>query len=114
MGTNYYVVGHSCGEVCKYCHQPIEINDICYHLGKLSCGWRFIFQSLDDIKSFADWKDFIQKNGYKIKTEDGEYINLDYLTDLINNRQDGQSHINVDNKAYLSVDGYDFTDCTFY
>lgn len=46
MGTNYYVIN----------------KEKKYHIGKQSCGWKFLFEARKSVRSIDDMKHFIGSN----------------------------------------------------
>ena len=53
MGTNYYLRR----DFCPCCGQPRDEK----HIGKQSCGWRFLAHAYDGIKTFDDYCLFLRE-----------------------------------------------------
>lgn len=110
MGTNIYAIYNECPQCKRY-------NEI--HFGKWSVGWKFCFQSHDEItfvvkhagnvsivtnesktmsiKSVSDWRDFIISSGARLQNEYGEPV--DFEKEIakiaeINQLPDRLSHLN--------------------
>lgn len=78
MGTNYYADNGT--------HR--------LHVGKSSCGWTFSFQGYSrengdtcNIKSFKEWKVYIQATNSKIFNEYDEEVDLKWFLELISEKQ---------------------------
>lgn len=108
MGTNYYAMKKE---------KPYQGMSI--HLGKSSCGWLFLFREHDDIKSFPQFKSWLESHvatgEYVLMNEYGEEISVSDLLDLIETKQnDKYCRGNPDNfENCRNVDGYRFVDCDF-
>lgn len=70
MGTNFYLYREN--------KEPL-------HLGKQSCGWRFLFHKTDEIQNFNDFKEIL-KIGY-IMDEYKQIWSIEDLLKLIKGRQ---------------------------
>lgn len=98
MGTNFYLYFYS--------DKPEDMVPL--HLGKQSCGWRFLFHKSKHIKNFQDFKDLIQKGC--IMDEYEQIWSSDDLLKLIKSRQyDKQSP----DSQVEHIDGCDFLDGDF-
>ena len=103
MGTNYYAV--------KKKPRIVKVYDE-IHLGKSSCGWKFVFQEQEQYHNFEEFKDFIlNSKEYIIKDEYGRKIKPQELLDLI---EEKQKENNPDDFTYnKNVNGYRFDDRDF-
>ena len=54
MGTNYYLYYN----VCECCGRQDSI-----HIGKSSCGWRFLFHWHPNIRNVKEYKDAMKQEG---------------------------------------------------
>lgn len=97
MGTNYYLET----DFCKGCGKPKKV----IHIGKSSCGWKFLFQRQEGLTTINDVKRLIQKG--IIRDEYGETISTAQFLDLVESKQKEQHH------QGFSVGGYDFIDGDF-
>lgn len=98
MGTNYYLRSN----VCIHCGHFKEI-----HLGKCSCGWRFLFHKCEEIKNISDVQFLVLRN--KIYNEYGDYISTNEFWDIVKSHQNEQQ-----NTEYCeTIDGYDFYEGDF-
>jgi len=104
MGMNYYVKL----DECKHCGRFEEI-----HLGKASCGWKFLFQlngkkyysSIDELKEWLKGKEIIN--------EDDELVSHEEFWGVVAKKQlELLSHQYYDT-GYEVIDGYEFWDCEF-
>lgn len=89
MGTNYYTTSNQ-------------------HIGKLSCGWKFLFMYYDFINSINDLKNFLRKN--EIVDEYGKHFTFEEFWEKIESRQKNIPHIG---EFYLNIDNYDFLTVEF-
>jgi hypothetical protein len=92
MGTNYYIIKN----YCSHCNRGDHVN----HLGKQSLGWKFLFQSDNDINSFNEWISIIKKHGYKIQDEYKQIIDLPDFISMVNKNQDGLSSCEYNGEKY--------------
>lgn len=98
MGTNYYL--HT--DFCKCCGKPKKE----VHLGKSSCGWKFLFHKSRQMFDFDSFCKFIEKG--IIYDEYGNKCSSDDLLHLISIKQDEKHNPQSEN-----IDGYDFLDIDF-
>lgn len=96
MGTNFYLTTWCphCGDVKRK------------HLGKSSCGWKFLFHKYKDIKNYEDFKEIIQTGD--ICDEYGELWSAEDLIDLIESKQNEEADVYGEN-----INGYIFIDNDF-
>lgn len=110
MGTNYYAV-----KIKPSVEEPI-------HIGKLSYGWRFLFQEQEDTwrdvpviwhsyPQVIDWlkKYTVDDPQYVIINEYDEIIDLQEFVDLVESKQS----IKDDDTWSKIVDGYRFEERWF-
>ena len=109
MGTNYYL--HY--DVCDHCDRYKEL-----HIGKNSCGWKFVLRSyeFEGLFTWDKWLDFLRTEtdlGSKIINENGlEYSLIDFV-DMVQNKQfEKKSHLFTDDD-YLDVRGFNFSKTEF-
>lgn len=108
MGTNYYAMKKE---------KPYQGMSI--HLGKSSCGWLFCFREHDDIKSFPQFKSWLESHvatgEYTLINDYEDEISIEELLDLIETKQnDEHCRDNPYNfEDCRNVDGYRFVDCDF-
>ncbi|MBU2233142.1 MAG: hypothetical protein KKG69_17900 [Alphaproteobacteria bacterium] len=111
MGTNYYTES---APKCPTCgHQESDL-----HIGKSSSGWKFIFMphTSRGLTSWAKWKDYLKDR--VIRDEYGDVVSLDWLSDLIDSKQDGIDHRTATAQqwgpyprtGYMDDDGYRFSE----
>ena len=109
MGTNYYAVKK----------KPTIAEPL--HIGKSSCGWKFLFQEVNKYNSFDDnleihtfeqWKEFLETNNeIVILNEYDEEVSVKKFLELV---EEKQKEKNKDNFADCkNVNGYRFTDRDF-
>ena len=109
MSTNYYLVKN----------RP-SINSR-LHIGKSSCGWRFLFHKPSlwecgrPLNTFEQWRDFLKETTeagtHVIINEYDEIVSYDWLMELIENKQKENRH---DMFEYCdNVNGYRFRDGDF-
>lgn len=110
MGTNYYAVKKK-----PTIREPL-------HIGKNSCGWKFLFQEINkyndfddnlEIHTFQQWKDFLENNkDIVILNEYDEEISVKDFLQMVKEKQKNN---NPDNFNYnvKNVDGYKFSDNDF-
>ena len=104
MGTNYYAISNK---------PTVHHNKI--HIGKASCGWRFLLHYCDEFKSMNELKDFFDKH-----VRSGEYVIMDEYEDVISPDdmlgyiEQKQQDTNVDDFKYaMNIDGYRFSEGEF-
>lgn len=98
MGTNYYLEK----DFCPCCGKAREY----VHLGKSSCGWKFLFHKTEEVYDYDSFCKFI-RNGI-IYDEYGSKHSIDYLLNLINNKQNEKS-----DRHCIEIDRYDFLEGEF-
>ena len=109
MGTNYYAVKK----------KPTIVEPL--HIGKSSCGWKFLFHEVNKYNSFDDdleihtfeqWKEFLETNDeIVILDEYDREVPVKEFLELIEEKQKENNVKNfVDCK---NVNGYRFTDGDF-
>ena len=112
MGTNYYAIEKKPSLYKK----PI-------HIGKSSCGWKFLFRGYQDynledfacdyrgsttinINSIDEWKDYLKSDKVIILDEYDQEISYDDFFKLV---EDKQSEHNKDDFKYTAnINGYRF------
>lgn len=99
MGTNYYARYSPC-PTCGRC--SVE-----KHIGKASCGWKFLLQSHPDISSWEDWKKELSDSKVQIFDEYNEKISTEKLFELVDSKQNDDSH--ESDHCWKDTDGYDLT-----
>lgn len=104
MGTNYYHHRY----VCPTCGK----SDV-EHIGKSSGGWAFSFHGTEQIRSWADWQEVLQRGG-SIVNEYGEALTLDEFCELVEAKR---SELRVPYSGYkdewLDAEGNAFTEGDF-
>lgn len=113
MGTNYYAI-----KAKPTIQKPI-------HIGKYSCGWKFLFASHNDpwneppivwntYNQVVQWlKDNVELGGdYIIHDEYDEYISVKDFLKMVEEAQENDNQDNFDNCR--NVDGYRFIDGDFW
>ena len=110
MGTNYYAVPK----------KPTVANAL--HIGKSSCGWKFLFQEVNkyncefdeelEIHTYEQWEKFLKENkDIVILDEYDKEISVNEFLELVNKKQLEE---NKDDFAYAkNINGYRFTDRDF-
>jgi hypothetical protein len=102
MGTNYYARYSPC-PTCGRCSAE-------KHIGKLSAGWRFLFQAHRDISSYSEWKDEFDKKGIEIYDEYNDKVPPDDFKKMIEmNYENPRMEAHAGEGFYIDSDGYDFT-----
>ena len=111
MGTNYYAVAK----------KPSVMKPI--HIGKSSCGWRFVFHCVpgyfnnisgEPLDSYSRWIRFLQKytedNTIVVVNEYDEEITLDQFIELVQRKQlENNKEDEEDFGCFINeVDGYLF------
>lgn len=93
------------------------------HIGKSSCGWKFLFYEVNkgfcefdselEIHTFKDWKNYLlNTDNIIILDEYDEEIKAEKLLELI---EEKQKISNKDDFIYSkNVEGYRFTNSEFY
>lgn len=106
MGTNYYAVRK----------KPTITEPL--HIGKSSCGWKFLFHEVNkyncefdgelEIHTFEQWKEFLENNDEIVILD--EYDREISVEDFFRLVEKKQKENNVDNFSYCkNVNGYRFT-----
>lgn len=110
MGTNYYAVKK----------KPTIASPL--HIGKSSCGWKFLFHEVNkydceydyglEIHTYNQWKEYLENNkDIVILNEYDEEVSVDDFLKLV---EDKQKENNKEDFTYdKNVDGYRFTSGTF-
>lgn len=75
MGTNYYAEMSIHGV-------PINL-----HIGKSSVGWKFLFAEYSNLRSWADWLEFLTLDDVKIVDEYGQSVEVDDLARVVRHAQ---------------------------
>lgn len=128
MGTNYYIRYN----VCEKCHRSNEL-----HIGKSSVGWSFSFHAVSEyidmsvldpkhalidsgeelleIKSYTQWKEFIDKYVSLYKTayiynEYDEMVSPLELYKLVEKKREGKRHFDFVKYDMYSSPDLDFLD----
>ena len=112
MGTNYYAIMAK-----PTIKKPI-------HIGKYSCGWRFLFEAHNDTwdEPPVVWNTYnqvmkwlhenVEKGDFLIHDEYDHFISLKDFTKMV---EEAQSNDNPENFEYCrNVDGYRFADGEFW
>lgn len=136
MGTNYYVKRNKPADLTKFCKEfnndwdsfytrIKEIEDEEIHLGKSSCGWRFLFHDCLQFHNYPEFEVFINSIGkegpwkdYHIEDEYGDTVTASYLLDLIATKQNEPFRNGDGSPAQYEQfavvrDGYRFSDADF-
>lgn len=108
MGTNYYAVKKK-----PTIREPL-------HIGKSSCGWRFLFHEVNkyndfdenlEIHTFKQWKDFLENNNeIVILNEYDEEISVKDFLQMVKEKQENKDNFDYNVK---NVNGYRFCDRDF-
>jgi len=77
MGTNYYVET----EACECCGNKPEL----FHIGKSSAGWTFSFHATDRLRSWMQWKEYLQDK--IIVDECGANVELKEFIELVESKK---------------------------
>ena len=106
MGTNYYAV-----------RRKPSLYGRAIHIGKNSCGWKFLFRDCDEFHTYPQFKRWLDEevpNEYVLFNEYNEEITKEELLDLIEYQQKENKN-NEENFAYgvKNIDGYRFSDRDF-
>ena len=81
------------------------------HIGKTSCGWKFIFNGNDmKFDSINDFKDFLK--GFEITSEYGNSYSFEEFWEIVDNRQDFNSFDNDYITNFTSLADYLFSKST--
>jgi len=105
MGTNYYLRKG----VCEHCNQFTEE----IHIGKSSCGWKFLF-STDLGASKEEVFDAMLDSNLPIYNEYGDKVTSSHLINLIISKQEDKSHTKTNPNYYLEDgEGFDFSEREF-
>ena len=110
MGTNYYAVPK----------KPTIANAL--HIGKSSCGWKFLFHEVNkgwcsfdnelELHTYEQWKHYLENNeDIVILNEYDEEVSVRSFLKMVNKKQ---LEKNIDNFTHCkNVNGYRFTDRDF-
>jgi hypothetical protein len=103
MGTNFYQES----EPCKCCGAVKEKK----HIGKSSAGWAFVFAAYEENTpvTFQEWKEELQKDGYKIYDEYGkEYSTQEFLerVESFQAHAEESKRLDVNSDVYYDRKGY--------
>ena len=111
MGTNYYAVP-----------KKSTISNA-LHIGKSSCGWKFLFHEVNkytcefdnelEIHTYEQWKHYLENNkeDIVILNEYDEEVSVRSFLRMVNKKQLEE---NIDNFTYCkNVNGYRFSDSDF-
>lgn len=103
MGTNYYAI--------KKKPRIVKVYDS-IHIGKSSAGWKFLFHTQKEYKTFDEFKNWIlTQDEYIFKDEYSNKIEPITLLELI---QIAQKQDNKEDFVYnKNVNGYRFSDDDF-
>lgn len=103
MGTNYYAI--------KKKPRIVRVYDS-IHIGKSSAGWKFLFHTQKEYKTFEEFKNWIlTQDEYIFKDEYSNKIEPITLLELI---QIAQKQDNKEDFVYnKNVNGYRFSDDDF-
>lgn len=107
MGTNYYAV-----------EKKFAIHRNIIHIGKSSCGWKFLFQGYQDyeleynkphinINSLENWKEFLSNKEYGILDEYDREISYEDFFELVEEKQKEENKENF--KYDANINGYRFS-----
>lgn len=99
MGTNFFLRIDYCPH-CNRCKEEI-------HLGKNSCGWKFLFRKSKNIRDYKSFCEFCKKG--QIFDEYGREISYDDMLEIVN-KPEGKCKHHSDCEI---IDGYDFIGCDF-
>ena len=99
MGTNYYLHYNNC-EQCN-------ITDI-IHIGKCSCGWKFLFRWYYNIQNIEEYKQIMNQKGSCIIDEYDRIISYEDFWSMVEQKQNEQPHT-----EFLNINGYDFVNADF-
>jgi hypothetical protein len=111
MGTNYYLEHNHCVK-CK------RLDEI--HIGKNSWGWSFSFhgkrkdewsdESMEEIKSWQDWKKLIAKDGAIIRNEYDEIVSAKEFIEIVENvKEDDLNHTAYMREDYKKKYGHKYS-----
>ncbi|MCD7779850.1 MAG: hypothetical protein LUH05_04180 [Candidatus Gastranaerophilales bacterium] len=103
MGINYYLKT----DFCPCCGKPKTT----IHLGKASCGHRFLFEYQNGLKSIKDLKKLLKKG--IIKNEYEKQISETEFLIMVEEKQQ-QPPIEEDRPGFLTIDGYEFLEADAY
>lgn len=105
MGTNYDAVYNR----CECCGRAESV-----HIGKSSAGWRFAVEMHPEL--YKDWQEFeafLRKEGVEIVNEYGEKCTPQELLERMEDKKDGQSHVDPSDR-YRKVVAAEFADLCYY
>lgn len=84
------------------------------HIGKSSCGWKFLFQGYNNIifvDSLKDWKVRVEKGG-KIFDEYGEEYSLEKFLEIVERKKNYKSHLDepdmINEDMWIDNEGNEF------
>lgn len=97
VGTNYYLMIN----ICEKCGKPETV----HHIGKSSCGWKFVFNKQKGLEKFEDLPHFLTRG--RIFDEYGREITIGDLLKKIEKLQENESSFGI-NKYVENINGYDF------
>jgi hypothetical protein len=100
MATNYYLHYN----ICECCGRQDSI-----HIGKFSCGWRFIFHWHHNLRNVEEIKQAMNQEGAFILDEYGRDISYEEFSNMVEEAQKDGTH---DEYADI-IDGYDFIGSDF-
>jgi hypothetical protein len=100
MSTNYFCVEKDTGKK---------------HIGKLSCGWAFVFHGYDEdgfkISNYEEWEKYLLRRSVKIYDEEDNKLNVkDFLKlvkDSLSTKRKKQT-IQKDKKSWHDKEGFAF------
>ena len=99
MGTNYYLHYNVCE--CRGRQDSI-------HIGKCSCGWKFLFHWHPNIRNVKEYKDIMKQEGSYILDEYHQPISYDEFWIMVEEKQNEERH-----EEFSDIDGYDFVSFDF-
>lgn len=98
MGTNYYAETSVHGV-------PIRL-----HIGKSLTGWKFLFAEYDNLRSWQEWKTFLDKEGVEIVDEYDRPLTFNALSQIIWDKQcnpESWDMLNAPSDAWGDFPGHD-------
>lgn len=122
MGTNYYLRVKDTifnTENNFFLKNKDKIKEaLNLHIGKSSCGWKFLFQSYENIKSFDEWVNIINGEDYEIYDEYDQLVEKDWFVKFVFEQQAktyNQSHFGQGYDSHYTKDknGYEFSEGDF-
>lgn len=103
MDRLYYHVTNKC-HCCNRYDQTL--------IGGESHAWKFSFHATDTIRSFADWKQALEKDGYVID-EDGTYYSATQFIAIVEATKDRKLTHAIYDHTFVDSEGWDFTESNF-